>query len=128
VLRQNQRHERAVIVIPVDRIRVIATFPNIPEGNIAEFKRVAAQALELAKDEAGVLEYDWFLNGDETACVVHEAYEDSAALLTHIANLGAAGITFEPGGDLGFEVFGPTPELREATAGLQWVFTYFQGM
>jgi quinol monooxygenase YgiN len=113
----------------VDRIHVITTFPKIPEGNIAEFKKVAARALELAKAEAGVVEYDWFLNGDETACVVHEAYEDSAGLLAHIANLGAAGITFEPGGDLRFEVFGnPTPELREATAGLQWVFSYFQGM
>ncbi len=104
----------------MDRIRVIATFPKIPDGNLTEFKTVAAQALESAKSEAGTLRYDWFLNEEETACAAYEEYEDSAALLTHVANLGALfGTLLEVSGGCKFEMFGnPTPELREATAGL----------
>jgi quinol monooxygenase YgiN len=115
----------------MDRIRVTATFPKIPDGNLAEFKKAAAQALESAKSEAGTLQYDWFLNEDETACVAHEEYEDSAALLAHVADLGALfGTLLEVGGGCKFEMFGdPTPELREAVAGLDLaVFpSFFQG-
>ena len=91
----------------MDRIRVIATFPRIPDGNLVEFKKAAAQALELTNSESGALRYDWFLSEEETACVVHEEYEDSAAVLAPVANLGALFGTFlEVGGGCKFEVFG----------------------
>jgi hypothetical protein len=52
-------------------------------------------------------------------------------VLAHVADLGALfGTLLEVSGGCKFEVFGnPTPELREATAGLQLsVFpSYFQG-
>jgi hypothetical protein len=61
------------------------------------------------------------LNEDESACVVLEAYEDSNAVLRHVAGLGDLfGQLLEVGGGCTFEVYGqPSAELVEATAGLQ---------
>jgi hypothetical protein len=56
----------------MDQLQVSARFPRITPENLDEFKRVAAQALEITKGDAGTLQYDWFLNADETVCEVHE--------------------------------------------------------
>ena len=114
----------------MNQIQVNARFPNIPSGNLAEFKQVAARALEIARGEAGTLQYAWFFNDAETSCVVRETYEDSAAVLAHVANLGDVfGQLLEVGGGCEFEVFGdPSSELVEATRGLDLsIFAYFQG-
>ena len=62
---------------------------------------------------------------------MREAYEDSNAVLAHVAALGDLfGQLIEVGGGCTFEVCGrPSAELVEATAGLQVaVFpSYFQG-
>jgi quinol monooxygenase YgiN len=42
-------------------LRVNAKFPHIPPSTLADFKRTAAEALELTKREPGALQYDWFL-------------------------------------------------------------------
>jgi hypothetical protein len=57
----------------VESIRVIATCPRIPGDNVAEFKKAAARALDVAQGKATTLQYDWFFNDDETACVAFEA-------------------------------------------------------
>lgn len=108
----------------MERIRVIATWQRIPGDNLVQFKKAAAQALEVAKGEATTLQYDWFLNDDETACVAFEEYEDSAALLAHVGSLGSIfGTLLELGGGCRFEVFGnATAEVREATAELDMTF------
>jgi quinol monooxygenase YgiN len=115
----------------VESIRVIATCPKIPDDNLAEFKKAAAQALDVARGEATTLEYDWFLNDDETACVAFEEYENSIALLTHVGHLGPLfGRLMELAGDSTFEVFGnASAEVREAMAGLEVSFfqSHFQG-
>src|SRR5215218_7274696 len=102
----------------VERIRVIARFPKVPGDNVAEFKRAAAQALDVANGEVTTLQYEWFLNDDETACAAFEEYEDSTALLTHVGHLGALfGTLLQLGGDSSFEVFGnASAEVREAVA------------
>ena len=68
----------------MNRIQVNAKFANISSSNLAEFKKVAAHALEIAKSEPGVLQYDWFFDDTQTVCVVRETYQDSEALLAHI--------------------------------------------
>jgi quinol monooxygenase YgiN len=102
------------------QIQVNASFRSIPANNLAEFKRIAAQTLASAEGEAGTLQYDWFFNDDETACPVRETYQDSAAVLAHVANLGdTLGQLLELSGDHAFEVLGdPSPELVEASRGL----------
>jgi len=114
----------------VEQIQVTATFPKIAPGDLAEFKRLAGQALELTKGEAGTLQYDWFFSGDESKCVVRETYEKSDAVLAHVANMGELlGKLAELGGGLEIEAFGTlSPQLAEAVAGLQpTVCGFFQG-
>jgi hypothetical protein len=114
----------------MDRIQLTARFPHISSRHIPEFKRVAARALAITKDEPGTVQYDWFFNADETVCVVRETYANSDAVLAHIANLGELiGKLIEVGGGCEFEVFGnPSAQLREASAALApSVFSYFQG-
>jgi hypothetical protein len=60
---------------PVEHIQVTVTFPKITPDDLDEFKRLAGEALKIAADEPGVLQYDWFFNADETACVVRETFE-----------------------------------------------------
>ena len=115
----------------MNSIRVNAKFVDIPAANLAEFKKVAAEALAITRSEQGVLQYDWFFDDTETVCVVLETYKDSEALLAHIANVGEEfGRLVELGGGCELEMFGDLPaQLVEATAGVQRsVFpSYFQG-
>jgi len=101
-------------------IRVSAKFANVSNTNRAEFKQVAAAALNISMREPGVLEYDWFFNDAETVCVVRETYQDSEALVAHIANLGE---TFQKLVDLGggceLQLFGdPSLPMADTSAGV----------
>ena len=59
------------------------------EGKLEEFKRLAAQAVDAARAlDTGTLQYDIFLNDDESECIVIERYKDSDALMEHGAHVG----------------------------------------
>jgi quinol monooxygenase YgiN len=105
----------------MNRIQVNAKFANVSSSNVAEFKKVAAHALEIAKNEPGVLQYDWFFDDTNTVCVVRETFQDSEALLAHITTMGDTLSTLsELGGGCELEMFGePSPPLVDATAPLQ---------
>jgi quinol monooxygenase YgiN len=114
----------------MEHIQLTATLPNIAPGNLADFKELAARALELTSGEEATLQYDWFFSDDETKCVVRETYANSDAVLAHVANMGdLIGKLAELGGGLQIEAFGdPSPELLEAAAVFQpTVYRYFQG-
>ena len=111
------------------QIEFNSTFRHIPPGNLAEFKALAAQAMDVARDEPGTLLYSWYLNEDETACVVREVYADSDAVLTHVAHLGdLMARVLATGGGCELEMFGePSPELVDAIRELDLsLFTPFQ--
>ena len=105
----------------MDRIQVNAKFGNVSSSNLAAFKKVATQALEIAKTEPGVLQYDWFFDDTQTVCIVRETYQDSKALLAHATTMGGMLNTLsELGGGCELEMFGdPSPLLLEVTAPLQ---------
>jgi quinol monooxygenase YgiN len=115
----------------MNSIQVNAKFAGIATANLAEFKKVAAEALAIARSELGVLQYDWFFDDTETVCVVLENYQNPEALLAHIANVGNAfGRLIELSGACELEMFGPpSAQLVDATAGVQRsVFSsHFQG-
>jgi quinol monooxygenase YgiN len=100
------------------RIQVNATFPHVSSSNLAEFKKVAADALEIVKCEPGVLQYDWFFDDTQTVCVVRETYQDSEALLAHNKTMGDLLHTLsELGGGCQLAMFGdPSPLLVDVTA------------
>lgn len=66
----------------------IARF-RIHEGKVDEYKRLSAQAMEIVRTkDPGTLQYDTYLNDDESECVIVERYRDSEAAMAHAANLG----------------------------------------
>lgn len=114
----------------MNRIEVTARLA-IHDGKLEEFTHIAAECMESVRArDSGTLRYDWFFNSDHTACVVHEAYRDSAAALEHVVNLGASLGALLAVSDIELEVFGsPSAELVEATAALSPpVFSPFQSM
>ena len=103
------------------------------EGQLEEFKRLSAQALEIVRTkDTGTLRYDVYFNDDESECVVLERYRDSEAAIEHASNLGdlfgavLATVTVVHGEILGE----PSPELRANLAGSEVpvLFTPFLSM
>lgn len=110
-----------------------STHMRIQPGKLDEFKQIAAQMLAVteAKD-TGTLQYDWFLNNEQTVSVIHEAYEDSEALLAHLAHLDE-GLGKRPLRLLAFdhqaEAFGtPSEKLLVVTQGIVKWHSFLQGL
>jgi len=69
------------------KLQVSATM-KIRPGKIEGFKNQAAECIsQVKKKDPGTLQYDWFINSDNTECEIREAYENSDALLAHVENL-----------------------------------------
>ena len=105
---------------PMSKLELIAKF-KIHPGKVEDFKAWSEQCKESVRTkDTGTLRYDWYMNEDESECVVLETYSSSEAVLEHSANLGelmGAGLAL---GDLTGEVFGEaSQELKDALAGLE---------
>ena len=114
----------------MEAIQVTAVFPNIPTEKLAEFKKLAADAMKPTAEDPGVLQYDWFFNADETRCVVRETYKNSEAVMNHLGMVGQMiAPLVEAGGGIEVELFGsPSKEVVEALAMLEPAYyTYFLG-
>ena len=88
------------------------------EGKVEEFKRLSAQAMEIARtQDSGTLQYDIYFNDDESEGIVFESYRDSEALIEHGANLGDLSAAIFATGSFSGEVLGePSAELRARLA------------
>ena len=98
---------------------------SIGDGNIPAFKDVGAQIMDIVRDKgARTLEYDWYVNEEQSEAIVMETFADSDALMAHAEMIGELGVKlFTLGqienlwlcGDVSQEVlektagFGPTP-------------------
>ena len=90
------------------------------EGRRDEYLRLTERANALvAANEPGTLQYDLFLNDDQSECVIVERYRDSDAAMAHAENVGPlfgdvlATVEIVHGELLGE----PSPELRARLAG-----------
>ena len=90
------------------------------EGKREEYLRLSEQANAIveAKD-SGTLQYDLFLNDDQTECMIIERYRDSEAAIEHAANLGHLfAAVLETVSVVHGELLGePSAELRAKLAG-----------
>lgn len=114
----------------MSEIQGIARF-KFHQGKIEEFKRLSAQCMESVRTkDSGTLQYDIYLNDDESEAFVHERYRDSEALIEHIANLGDLMEAMMATGSVSGEILGePNAELRAKMAGSEVrLFTPFQSM
>ena len=90
---------------------------SISDGKINEFKKLAAEIVDRVEaNEPNTLSYEWFLSDDESKCYVVQVYEDSEAVLAHLANIGDLLGPFDEIAPLtGLMIFGsPSDELRQA--------------
>ena len=103
------------------------------DGKLEEFKRLAAQAMEIVRTkDSGTLQYDTYFNDDQSECVVIERYRDSEAAMEHAANVSdlfepiLATVTVVHGELLGEA----SAELRANLAGqdLPQLFTPYESM
>jgi quinol monooxygenase YgiN len=59
------------------------------EGRVEEFKRLAAQCMEIVRTrDTGTLQYVVYFNDDESECIVLERYRDSEAAVEHAEHIG----------------------------------------
>lgn len=104
---------------------------KIHPGKISEFKDLAAQCLLAVKEkDKHTNQYDWFLNEEQSECVVHEIYSDSNAVFEHLTNLGDLFGKVLQVADFSIEIFGnPSEELRKALAPMNAkIYSLFQGL
>ena len=97
----------------------IARF-KIHEGQLEEFKHLSAQCMEIVRaKDTGTLQYDIYINDDQSECIVIERYRDSEALIEHSAHIG--GDLMEAilaTGSVSGELLGePSAELRAKLVG-----------
>jgi quinol monooxygenase YgiN len=114
----------------VSELQGIARF-NFHEGNLEEFKRLAAQAMEIVRTkDTGTLQYEIYFNDDQSEGIVLERYKDSEALTEHAAHLGDLTEAILATGDVAVELLGePSAELRANIAGSGVrLFTPYQSM
>jgi quinol monooxygenase YgiN len=101
------------------------------EGKLEEFKRVAAQCMEIVRtNDTGTLQYEIYFNDDQSECIVLERYRDSEALIEHAAHLGDLNEAIVATGLVSGELLGePTAELRAKMADSEVrIFTLYQSM
>jgi quinol monooxygenase YgiN len=114
----------------VGTIHLVAQFPKIAPGDLAEFKQIVAEMVTITRAESGVLAYDWYFSPDETICVVRETYIDSDAVLSHAPGIAdRLARLIELGGGMEAECYGDaSPALLEAAPLLRdSTFRLFQG-
>ncbi len=102
----------------MSELQGIARF-TFHEGKVAEYKRLAAQSMEIVRaKDTGTLQYEIYLNDDESECIVLERYRDSEALTEHLANLGELGELMLATASVSGELLGePSAELAANLAG-----------
>jgi len=87
-------------------------------GKLEEFKRLAAQCMEIVRTkDTGTLQYEIYVNDDQSECIVLERYRDSEALIEHAVHLGDLNEAILATGFVSGELLGePSAELRATMA------------
>ena len=102
----------------VSELQGIARF-KFHEGKLEEFKRLSTKAMEIVRaKDTGTLQYEVYLNDDQSECIVLERYRDSEALIEHGAHLGDLAGAILATGSVSGELLGePSSELKAKLAG-----------
>jgi quinol monooxygenase YgiN len=94
---------------------------TIEQGKIEEYKRLIQEMSRMVEaNEPDTIDYQFYLNKDQTKCIVHETYANSEAALAH--NNGVASRTILPkvfslAKISRFDVYGnPNEELQKLLA------------
>ena len=101
----------------MSELQGIARF-KFHKGKVEEFKRLSAQAMEIARTkDSGTLQNAVYFNDDQSECIVLERYRDSEALTEHAAHLGDLSEAILATGFVSGELLGePSADLRAKMA------------
>lgn len=105
----------------------------IKEGKTKEYKKLVQEMSRAVQaDEPGTIDYQFYLNADETKCIVHETYASSEAALAHNAGVASRTILpkiFNAAMITRFDVYGnPSEELRKVLASFNaQIYSRFAG-
>jgi quinol monooxygenase YgiN len=104
--------------IIMDELQGIVRFTFHP-GMVEEFKRLSAECIELVRArDVGTLQYDTYLNDDESQAIVLERFRDSEALILHAENMAPLMDAIMATGTVSGELLGdPNEQLRTQLAG-----------
>lgn len=98
-----------------DQITYNATFTLNSGTKSAAFKKLADELKDLAQKETGTLEYNYFVNDQETVFSFIEHYANSAAAMTHGSNNGKIVAQMLTMASVKLEVYGDaTDELKRS--------------
>lgn len=62
---------------------------SMKDGQLDAFKALRDEMVQdVEANEPGTLNYEWWMNGDETVCHLFERYADSEATLVHLQTFG----------------------------------------
>jgi quinol monooxygenase YgiN len=88
------------------------------EGKLEEFKRVAAQCMDIVRTkDTGTLQYEVYFDDDQSECIVLERYRDSEALIEHATHLGDMNAAIIATGSVSGALLGePSAQLRAMMA------------
>ncbi len=106
---------------------------TIEEGKIDEYKKLVQDMSKVVEaNEPDTLSYQFYLNGDETKCIVHETYANSEAALARNASVASTTILptiFGVSRISGFDVYGnPSEELQKVlTSFVSKTYNLFAG-
>ena len=94
---------------------------TIEEGKIEEYKKLIQDMSRLVEDnEPDTINYQFYLNNDETKCIVNETYTNSEAVLAHFTGVASQTILpkiFSVATISRFDVYGnPSEELQKVLA------------
>jgi len=91
---------------------------TIEEGKIEEYKKLVQDMSRVVEaNEPDTINYQFYLNRDETKCIVHETYSNSEAVLAHITGVASQTILpkiFSVARISRFDVYGnPSEQLQK---------------
>lgn len=109
-----------------DTVCTLVPYFKVNPGQLDNFKAGMAAFVERTRSEPGCVHYAFSVNADEGLVHCREGYDNAAALLAHLDNVGALlGEALKISSIARLEVHGPAAELaqlREPMAALkpQW--------
>ena len=102
---------------PRDKACTLAPYFEINEGQLEAFKALGPQFVAKTRNEPGCVHYTFSFDGMKAHC--REGYDDAAALLAHLDNVGALlGEALKLAKIVRLEVHGPAAELDKLRAPL----------
>ena len=94
---------------------------TIKEGKVEEYKKLVQDMSRVVEaNEPDIINYEFYLNRDETKCIVHETYGNSETALAHTTSIASQTILpkiFNISKINRFDVYGnPSEELQKVLA------------